>query len=373
MSFRIAIIGGGWYGCHIGLAFQSLQMEVEVFEKAGRPLHMASGNNQFRLHQGFHYARHHATRMQSRDGFIRFMERYPTLSAPVSDNWYAIPNQTSLIDFDTYKMIMVSSGLNFIEMPERTELLVDTEGVIKTQERVILLDRARRYFGERLHSVLHLDSPVSSIHSTARDVVVNGRRYDYAIDTTWGHLSRVDIPVIYEPTILLYYEVLNKEPAVTLVDGPLSSVYPTEDPAIYTLSSVPHTPLGRFYSADEAVACRRRVNMELASAKREAMEVQISQNMPSFGDRFRFMGVQLSIKTKPVGSVDDGSCHVFRDGRIFVVMSGKIDTIFYAAQRILSMIEAEQSDGPTFEGASIKQDILLSGSAGGESTGGTEA
>ena len=178
MAFRIAIVGAGWYGCHIGLSLMSLGMDVEIFDKAHRPLHLASGNNQFRLHQGFHYARHHATRIQSRDGFIRFNERYPTLCVDVPDNIYAVPNDTSLIDFDTYKLIMVSSGLNFVEMPQGSDLLTNTEGMIRTHERVLLIDRARRYFSERLKGVLHLDAIVDRIIDTdggARGVLGDAR------------------------------------------------------------------------------------------------------------------------------------------------------------------------------------------------------
>ena len=363
MAFRIAIVGAGWYGCHIGLSLMSLGMEVEIFDKAPRPLHLASGNNQFRLHQGFHYARHHATRIQSRDGFIRFNERYPTLCAEVAENIYAVPNDTSLIDFDTYKLIMVSSGLNFVEMPQGSEFLTNTEGMIRTHERVLLIDRARRYFSERLKGVLHLDAKVDRIIDTDSGVLVNGRRYDYAIDATWGHFGGLRIPVVYEPTLLLYYETAERVPAITLVDGPLCSVYPTEDSNIYTLSSVPHTPLGRFDDPAAAMACRDSVTSDLVASKRHAMESQITTNMPSFRDRFRFMGVQLAIKTKPIGSFDDRSCHVYRNGRSFVVMSGKIDTIFFATERILSMIETERSDLPAFDGGSIKQDILLPGCA----------
>lgn len=359
MAFRIAIIGGGWYGCHIALSVLSLGMDVDVYDKAPRLFHLASGNNQFRLHQGFHYARHHDTRIQSRDGFIRFTERYGMLSTEVTENLYAVPNETSLIDFDTYKLIMVSSGLNFVEMPKGNELLTNTAGVIRTNERVLLIDKARRYFNERLVDVLHLETSISSIVDTGSGVIVNGRRYDYAIDATWGHLSGVRIPVIYEPTLLLYYETYERVPAITFVDGPLCSVYPTEDPHIYTLSSVPHTPLGRFDSAEAAVLCRDRVGAETVHAKRQAMEAQISVNVPGFRDLFRFMGVQLAIKTKPIGNFDDRSCHVNRDGHTFMVMSGKIDTIFFATERILSMIEAERSDMPAFEAGRIKDDILL--------------
>ena len=363
MPFRIAIIGAGWYGCHIGLALQALGMDVVIFERAHRPFHYASGNNQFRLHQGFHYARHHGTRMQSRDGFIRFMERYPTLSADVAENIYAVPKGSSLMDFNTYKLIMVSSGLNFVELAPRPELLRNVEGMVHTHERVILIERARRYFGEKLERALHFNTPVENIVETEAGVLVNGHLYDYAIDATWGHRGGLPMPVIYEPTLLLYYEARERVPAVTLVDGPLCSVYPTEDPAIYTLSSVPHTPLGRFDNAAAAAHCRDSVTADLVETKRRAMETQISVNMPGFGDRFRFMGIQLAMKTKPIGNFDDRSCHVSRQGRCFVVMSGKIDTIFFATERILTMIEATQSDLPAYEGPGIKQDILAPGAA----------
>jgi FAD dependent oxidoreductase len=361
MSFRIAIIGAGWYGCHIGLSLASLGMDVQIFDKCHRPLHRASGNNQFRLHQGFHYARHYGTRLQSRDGFTRFIERYPTLSAEVQQNIYAVPRETSLVDFATYKLVMISSGLNFIESTDSQGLLTGVEGMMLTDERVLLIDRARRYFSARLESALQLDTKIDKIEEAADSVVVNGRKYDYVVDASWGHRGGLPLPVIYEPTLLLYYEAAEYVPAVTFVDGPLCSVYPTEDPKIYTLSSVVHTPLGRFDHADAAEACLRNVDTNLVDAKRHAMEAQISVNMPSFRERFRFMGIQLAIKTKLIGNFDDRSCYVYQNGRTFTVLSGKIDTVFFATERILSLIESSNSDLPAYEGQGIKEDILIPG------------
>jgi hypothetical protein len=87
--------------------------------------------------------RHRATRIQSRDEVIRFNEQHPMLCADVAENIHAVPNDTSLIDFDTYKLIMVSSGLNFVEMPQGSEFLTNTEGMIRTRERVLV--NGRRY------------------------------------------------------------------------------------------------------------------------------------------------------------------------------------------------------------------------------------
>lgn len=358
MPYSVAIVGGGWYGCHIALSLHNLGFEVQLYEKSGRLLNDASGNNQFRLHMGFHYARHQQTRQQSRDGYFRFLERYPELSAPIAQNVYAIPHGQSLIDFPTYKLIMSSSGMDFVESAQPIPGLVDIEGALLVPERVILLSEARALFSQRLASIMTLDTAIETIEEREDEVVVNGRGFDFVIDATWGHLTRPAIDCIYEPTMLLYYEAADRFPAITLVDGPLCSVYPTEDPHVYTLSSVPHTPLGQVRDPAAAIALRDGVTGETVQAKRAAMEAQIMRNLPGFRDHFGFLGIQLSIKTKPTGAADDRSCYVERRGRRFIVMSGKIDTIFHATERILGEIATGRLDTHRPSEALIRNDIL---------------
>lgn len=360
MPFSIGLIGAGWYGCHLASSLASLGFQATVFDRRSRALDEASGNNQFRLHLGFHYARHHGTRLQSRDGFQRFIERYPTLSGEVANNLYAVPKADSLIDFDTYKLIMAASGIDFVEVPDIPPFLTRVEGCIRTRERVVMLDRARDFFRRRLGNMLELNVEVERVEQGDNYASINDRRFDYVIDATWGQFSPLPITVYYEPTMLLYYETDRDMPAITMVDGPLCSVYPTEDPSIFTLSSVSHTPLGRYATAGEAHAARASVGEELVKAKRHAMEEQISRYFPSFRDVFRFAGVQLAIKTKPIGGNDDRSCYVFKNNRIFSVMSGKIDTIFFATERVLSMIEADHAiaQGPA-PARALRKSILF--------------
>ena len=341
---KVAIGGAGWYGCHIGATLLALGLEVRIFEKDKRPLGGASGNNQFRLHMGFHYPRSHRTRLQSRDGYARFMERYPGLSAEVPKNIYAVPKGDSLIDFQTYKLIMSAAGIEYRETsPANVAALgyCNLDGVLECEERVILTNKARSYFERRLDRALMTETPITHLVEADDGVMVNGERYDFFIDTTWGHLLTPTIPCFWEPTILLYYEGSPNEAAFTLVDGPLASIYPTETPGLYTLSSVPHTPLGNYDSAAAAVVMRDSVGAELIAHKRRQMEEQIARNVVGFQDRFRFADVQLSVKTKPTGASDDRSCWVGQYGRSFSVLSGKIDTIFFASQVIIAKLEAE--------------------------------
>jgi len=343
VAYTIAIIGAGWYGCHLATSFDALGMDVKVFEMNTRPLHEASGNNQFRLHLGFHYARHYNTRMQSRDGYMRFIERYPSLSGHVVNNIYAVPKHDSLIDFLTYRLIMTSSGLDFSEKININLDIKNIEGYLITEERVLHTETARSYFKQRLADKLILNERISSIEEKSDCCYVNGERFDYVIDATWGHFTKPPMDVIYEPTILLYYESLDKKnifPALTFVDGPLCSIYPTEEPTLYTLSSVPYTPVGRYATASEARVVKNKLNETVVLSKVKQMEEQIAHYVPDFRDRFRFVGPQFAIKTKPTSSHDDRSCHVFKQGRIFSVMSGKIDTVFFASERILSTLES---------------------------------
>ncbi len=359
MALSFAIIGGGWYGCHIATSFRALGFNVTIFEQHQRLLHGSSGNNQFRLHLGFHYPRHYGTRIQSRDGFSRFVERYPGLSSPVPQNIYAVPKNDSLIDFLTYKLIMTSSGIEFRESPTLPDFLSNVEGCLHTPERVLLLEKARQYFTQRLGPFLVTDHRVESIDDRPGGVYVDGRRFDYVVDASWGHFIQPPIDLFFEPTLLLYYEANAPFPAVTFVDGPLCSVYPTEDPTLFTLSSVPHTPLGRFNSARDARAVLDRVDTALVTDKARLMEEQIKRYIPAFSDTFRFVGPQLAMKTKPLGSFDDRSCYVYQNGRIFSVMSGKIDTIFFATERILSMLEAAGKDEAVGkESSSLRAEIV---------------
>ncbi|KAF5020449.1 hypothetical protein F66182_7528 [Fusarium sp. NRRL 66182] len=332
------IIGGGWYGCHIAASLQALGFHVKLYEQHKRLLHEASGNNQFRLHMGFHYARHSHTRLQSRDGFLRFIQRYPDLSRSIPCNIYAVPTQDSLLDYATYRTIMASCGINFTDGAPPGIGLTNVDGIMCVPERVLLLSKARAYFEKELKGALELGRKVSSVQDVDDSVLIDGQRFDFAVDATWGHYHGLDLAVVYEPTLLLYYEGPPEFPAVTLVDGPLASVYPTEVPGLFTLSSVPHTPLGQFKTASEARAARDEVSATTISAKRALMEEQIMHYLPVFLDLFRYVGPQLAIKTKPLGAYDDRSCQVSRRGRVFSVMSGKIDTIFFATDRILSLM-----------------------------------
>jgi len=343
MQAKIAIIGAGWYGCHLGMMLDAMGCDINIFEKNSDVLKEASGNNQFRLHLGFHYARNHRTRVQSRDGYARFTERYPTLSRPIENNLYVVPKFDSLVDYDTYRLVMIASGIYFQELRqgEWPSYLKDVDGVIKVDEHVLLTTKARLHFKDKLSGKIRLNTKVNEIEHLSNGALINGEHFDFVIDATWGHLRGIDYDCFYEPTLLLYYRYKGEGeyPAITMVDGQLCSIYPTEEPGVYTVSSVIHTPLGQFATSEEAKQKLHDFSEIELQEKIALMEEHVSKFVPDFSESFEYCSPQYNIKTKLLGMHDDRSCYVKTDDRMISVFSGKIDTIFFAAQQVCDYLE----------------------------------
>ena len=276
---KIAIIGAGWYGCHIASSLIQNGAEITIFEKNNDIFLEASSKNQFRLHQGLHYARSAKTRHQSRDGFFRFIERYPSLSKAVKENYYLVPKYKSLIDFDTYFSIMFSSGMDIEKFPLELINYIDStkfQGALKSSERVLLNTKAKKYFFDKLSPYIIFNSKIEKIIQFNNQYKIHDSTFDYVVNSTWGDCGHdYKGELYYEPTLLLYYKCKVDFPALTLVDGPLLSLYPTEISDIYTLSSVTHTPLGIYSTKSEGYIRLNSISKDEIKLKINLMENEI--------------------------------------------------------------------------------------------------
>ena len=341
MSTGIAIIGAGWYGCHLANLLSKLSFDIKLFEKSDSVFNGSSGTNQNRLHQGYHYPRSHRTRIQSRDGYIRFIERYPTLSKKIENNVYVIPRYYSSLDFQTYKIIMASAGLEFTDVTQSIDYLNGIEGALRCEERLILTDKAKQYFTDKLQHCLVLNKEVSL--TDIRCGEIDGETFDYFIDCTWGRLSDFKRELFFEKTIQLNYRVrpgASFSSALTFVDGDLFSLFPTENDGMYTLTHVSHTPVSVFSSPDEF---DHEVSEEIVTQCRSSMERDMQRHFAQFPEYFEYQGYDISMKTKVRDDSDDRSCYIERDGNVIKVLSGKIDTIFYASEKVLSILTEQET------------------------------
>mgnify|MGYP006084031095 CR=1 FL=1 len=147
-SPRIAIVGGGWYGCQLASSLLSMGCDVVLFEKAPRLFSGASGKNQFRLHAGLHYPRSSSTRKEITKGMKEFKSRMPQFVWHLDSCLYAISSIGSSIDFGAYKQVFDATGIQYEEVPPSTYGLTNVEGCLDTNDEMFIFVNAPRDYYE---------------------------------------------------------------------------------------------------------------------------------------------------------------------------------------------------------------------------------
>jgi hypothetical protein len=338
---KIAIIGAGWYGCHLAISLIQKDYKVQIFERSASSISGASRYNQNRLHQGFHYPRDFETRKQSHEGFDWFIEHYSSLVESVPNNIYAIANKTSNLDFETYKQIMKASGLEFEDVSDDPSFsrFTSIQGLVSTTEKHILNHRASHYFDNILSNCIEFNHEIDL--SNDEKVMQLKREYDYVIDCTWGTARKTpDLDYYYEPCIYFYYKKKTKEDfAFTLMDGNFFSIYPYDND-IFTVTSVANTPIGQTTERSEITTLFQQAKKaNYVDNKRITFETEILYYYPQFLSDFEFVEPVYSLKSKIVSSSDFRGCIVKQEDNLISVFSGKIDTLHIAETEVMKIIE----------------------------------
>lgn len=316
---KIAIIGGGWVGCHLACKLKQYN-DVTLYEKNESLFNETSYNNQNRLHLGFHYARNHKTRQMCKNTFGKFMEEYGFLTKEVPNNLYCVPNTKSVVDYVTYLEIFRE-----FDKKEVTNIkFEDVEGCINTNERHIDFNKAYEFFNNELKDII-INNNIDK-----KELYNLSKEYDLVINTTNNHIKHSTCSnSFYELTIsLLYKKIKNTNfDALTMVDGEFFSIYPYKDD-IYTLTDVEHTPIKKFNSVRKLKNFIKTINNDLVTKKMSLMEKKVKRYLPDFLSHYEYNGYFLSTKSKIVSTSDERYPVISKDGNIINCFTGKIQGIY---------------------------------------------
>jgi hypothetical protein len=338
---KIAIVGAGWYGCHISLSLMQAGVDVTIYEKSNHTISGASKRNQNRLHLGFHYPRDHETRIQSKEGYDWFVEHYGHLTSIIPNNYYAVADEGSCIDGETFKIIMDGTDLSYKAVGSSS--VIDKfkclNNIIECEERVIKNNLASKYFDQILRDTVLFNEKIDLNDQTVLNELSG--KYDYVVDCSWGVAKKINgIDYFFEPCIYFYYKnKLSEIFALTIMDGDFYSLYPYYD-NIYTLTSVEHTPLARTDSYEDALSIVESTKSDenAIAQKRQLFEKGFSKFYPDFLREYEYVDVEFSIKTKIESSSDFRGCITKLDGNVISVFSGKIDTLHVAERKVFEII-----------------------------------
>jgi len=327
---RIKVIGAGWFGCHVALSLIEDGHEVELHEMSSDIFTGASGKIPARLHLGApHYPRSMVTQEACKSHQTDFMARYGDLTRAVPINIYAVANDHSMVDFGTYHMVL-KNQIEILTMHDPAEFgLQNVEGAVMTGERHIVVERAKKFFGEKLKDVLRLES---------NDRSEDG--WDYVIDCTFCANDEYMVDR-FEPCLVPLLEGESYK-AVTIMDGPFPSLYPwNEDKNLLSLSSAKYTPFSKECKTWKE-ARDLLDNLSKSDIEKQANDMidSMAHFYPHVKD-FKVIDHMLSIRAMPLSAADSRLVHVVKmSDKLIRIRSGKIDAVIEADREIKKMIYA---------------------------------
>lgn len=326
---KIAIIGGGWVGCHLAKKLIS-EHKVTIYDTNKKLFEESSYKNQNRLHLGYHYSRSFNTRDLSKNTFQKFIDEYEFLITDVPNNIYCVPYKKSLIDFKTFLKIFDDYDHEIFEHKD-----LNVEGCIKTNEKHINFKKAKDYFNDLLK-----DNFVSK-KINKNEISDLKNNFDLIINCTNNFIrNENDIDSFYEVTISFLYELKNKINfgALTLVDGPLFSIYPYNN-NLYTLTDVEYTPIKKFKDVNEINEFTKKLNDQTKNKIRKKMEKKVKSYYPKFNNVFSYKDYFISIKSKKPNSSDDRSPIITTEEKIINIFTGKIQGIYLIEDFVKNFIK----------------------------------
>lgn len=334
---RIAVIGAGWFGCHLACHLLRAGHAVTVYERDG-VFAGASGNNQDRVHLGFHYPRSYRTRLEIAMCHDRFVAEYPTVA--VADNIYAVAHDSGL-DAQTYLIVCGSAGLYYGYAEPAEYGLCGVERAIRVGERVVDTAAVARRFRNTLAS--HLRREEVRIIVRGDDAPrVNDAPYDAVLNCTNLRLADAYLPVYYEAAMILEVAGPAAHPSFTVMDGAFPTLLATAVPGRYTVSHVTHTAVAKCDTFAAARGALERVDWK---ARAGLFLDELEKFYPAARRRFEPTGWRGAVRTKPINGTDSRECLTHAAGRVMTVVCGKFMSVYIAESRVDAWL-ASLSDTP---------------------------
>ena len=342
---KIGIIGAGWFGCHIALQLKKANYQIDLFEKAKDIFSNASGNNQNRLHAGYHYPRSKKTIEVSKLGFKKFKKEYGSLTKKIINNIYAISDtKESKIDWKKYSKIIKDSKLNYKIIKKNNKLIdgfKNLEQSLTCPEELILESKAISFFKKKLNLSIKLNTTIKNIVKKNNKFFVNGKLYDYLIDCSGLQFENKNYKIIknlkYEYCVIFLYKKKNMKPhpGLTIMDGPFFTLYPWDESGNFGLYSVKYSRLlidNSFKKLKKNV--EKKFNRRDLKIVKKKVENEFKFYYPEFKKKFKFVKYLTSYRTLIQNKDDERICHVYNKDKLISVVPSKIDHIFDAYDKV---------------------------------------
>lgn len=117
-NVRVAVVGGGIFGCTVAIMLAKAGLNVDLYESSGEIMTAASAINQYRIHRGYHYPRSSETITSCKLSAPLFEKEYEEAIIRKCKHYYCIAREGSLISRGQYLSVLDEHELPYkIEIP----------------------------------------------------------------------------------------------------------------------------------------------------------------------------------------------------------------------------------------------------------------
>jgi glycine/D-amino acid oxidase-like deaminating enzyme len=361
---EIAIVGGGWYGCHLALALKKAGHKVVLYEKNDSIFSQISGAFGIRLHAGPHYPRSAETRKNCLRNKAEFEQRYPDLIVPHEYSIYGLgtldaegkPPKVNQEEFEA--VCNESESCKIIDPKAAGYNNLITAASIE-EPSVVLGSRLRKAFTKYLADAgvevrYHFD--VQKITKTNNGVIVAGKNaqqhFDKVINTTSYQAflpDQKDFPfemeTVYQPCLALKYEDQkpgNRPFSFIVMDGWFPCIMPVCDDKPgkeYILTHGKWTIMGSYDKPAKANDVLAKLNDEwIESNVKPSCEREINRFWPAFAERFRYTGWKGTVLAKLKTKREFRSAVTYEKDNVIQVVPGKISNVFDVEREVQALL-----------------------------------
>jgi hypothetical protein len=364
---KIAVVGAGWYGCHIALALKKIGHEITLFERNEDIFCQISGKFGVRLHAGPHYPRSKETRRSCQRGLEDFNQSYPELIVRHSHSVYGLGDidangEPSKVGKDIFLAVGQECKAYKEIVPEEfgyrnliTAFDID-EPTIAVGKR--LRETFRNYLNEaNIKIFFNYDARI--INNRSDKVIISDGQstdfFDYVVNATSYQDLLQDIPppfeveVVYQPCLALTYEDKNITLPFSFIvmDGWFPCLMPYNDQfekdirhRHYILTHGKWTIMGSFQNAEDAKDLLANLSEDFIHKEiKSNCEQQIMRFMPDFKNRFNYLGWKGEVLAKIKTNKEFRSAVTYETHRVIHIIPGKVSNIFDASSEVISLVE----------------------------------
>lgn len=362
-SPRVAVIGGGIFGATCAIILGE-SCPVTIFERHGSILAEASRANQYRHHLGYHYPRSPETIHEVQRARQEFEALYREAIVGDIPSYYAVARHGSQTTVEAFRQLCRDFDLPYEEAYPEPEFLdrAMVSWCVKTPEPAYDYERLKRLVLDLIQRNPHIrlslnhrvvgatltaegDKILSYEHGGAR----HSEGFNYVINATYANHNEfcawLDVPQrVLEcrmKEILVVDLPSGPRVAVTVIDGPFTTLVPLGRTPYYTLGDVA-------LSIHERVTIRGGESLLEARWKRMRtrwadMQPHCAQWIPIVRRARYVESMYVILPVEPASELTDARpTDITAHGHgCWSILSGKIITAVSAAHAIQNAILAE--------------------------------